>query len=210
MLRKLMKLIKKLVMSGMVLAFIWLLMEHEWFRLATVCAAAIAVIVVCIRERNAAIQSGYPELYRFYQMMRYRLIRLGYDHEAIIPCEKFLANLNHRLVYAYNIGEITSIDIANAIMHTVVSLDDDDEFIYDIFICVKNMLSNPKVYEIVVKDDKAILEILRDDKMQKANVNQFIWEYGKENLMVWLKNMQENSHEIADRNLWEIYEAITY
>ena len=95
-------------------------------------------------------------------------------------------------------------------MHTVVSLDDDDEFIYDIFICVKNMLSNPKVYEIVVKDDKASLEILRDDKMQKANVNQFIWEYGKENLMVWLKNMQENSREIADRNLWEIYEAITY
>ena len=46
--------------------------------------------------------------------------------------------------------------------------------------------------------------------MQKANVDQFIWEYGKENLMVWLKNMQENSHEIADRNLWEIYEAITY
>ena len=210
MLRKLMEIIKTLVVMGLAMAFVWLCMEYKWVLLATICAAIAAIIVVCIRERNAAYESGYPELYSFYQMMRYRLTLLGYDHEAIIPCREFLANLNYRLVYAYNIGEITSIDIANAIMHTVVSLDDDEEFVYDVFTCVKHMLSRPKVYEIVVKDDRAIHEVLKDDKMQKANVDQFIWEYGKENLMVWLKNMQENSREMADRNLWKIYEEITY
>ena len=210
MLRKLMKFIKTLVVMGLAMAFVWLCMEYKWVLLTTICAAIIAAVVVCIREKNAAYESGYPNLYSFYQMMRYRLSLLGYDYENIIPCREFLANLNYRLVYAYNIGEITSIDIANAIMHTVVSLDDDEEFVYDVFTCVKHMLSRPKVYSIVVKNDRAILEVLKDDKMQKANVDQFIWEYGKENLMVWLKNMQENSREMADRNLWEIYEEITY
>lgn len=218
MLRKMMKIVKNLVVVGLVLALLWLCMECNKALFATICCAMVAIICAAIVvvvatwicERNAAIESGYPNLYKFYQMMRYRLTLLGYDHEAIIPCGRFLSYLNYRLVYSYNIGEITSIDIANAIMHTVVSLDDDDEFVFDVFTCVKHMLSNPKVYEIVVKDDRAFLEVLKDDKMQKANVDQFIWEYGKENMMVWLRSMQENSREMTDRNLWEIYEKITY
>ena len=173
----------------------------------TVAFAFFAFLGYYFYNRMKLEKSRFKTAYRYYLNVRTRLLFKGYNVKQIFrDPEGYVSSLNYRLLQmTKGENELTSIDIATAIIHSIVAEDDEKEFMFDVFSCVKDMLKAPKKYRVSFAKDGFVIEDVID-LMEKADIDKYIRDVGAYDFMEYLKNMFVNDPSLCNKYLWYAYE----
>lgn len=166
----------------------------------------IAVIVMFIYEYITINKSKYKTACKYYLMTRRRLFFMGYKVKKIFgDSEEYVFSLNHRLLQlTEGKTEYTSIDVATAIIHSIVAENDGKEFIFDVFRCVMDNITYPRRYRVSFTEDVFVIEDVLD-LMEKPDLETYINCVGVQEFKDFLKNMYNNDPSVKNPYLWYVY-----
>lgn len=210
MLRKREKFIKAWMLKLFILVAIAIIMwDFKAFVImmtGLVCIGIAISVVYFICGKIKSKNVKYLTAYQLYREIRRRLFFMGYDVRKIFGDEDEVINsLNYRLVRIS--GEdniITSVDIATAIMHAIVSVDDEEDFIFNMFLCVMDKLMAPRRYKVTVDEDNfTVFET--GNAMERANIEKYIMDMGIKKFSAFLKEMYVADTSLRNTDLWYIY-----
>lgn len=144
--------------------------------------------------------------YKYYREIRRRLFGMGYNVNSIFQDpENFVRRLNHTLItMAGSENMLTSIDIATAIMYLIVDVDDGEDFVFDVFLCVMDKLMAPRRYKVSSDNHIFTIEGL-GEAMKKADFEEYINDVGMQNFMKTLKERHDIDPSWNNPYLWFFY-----
>ena len=210
MLRKREKFIKKwMLMLCVAVIVLALFVSVEAFLLTLLSVVGVVLlahiewyVLDCIMMQKSEFKGAS----KFYREVRRRLFFMGYDVNKIFKdSDEFILTLNrHLLNMTDDAHKITSIDIATAIIYSIVAVDDDEEFLFDVFLCVMDKIMSPAIYKVSIEKD--IFEIERVfTSMDQADIEAYIFKVGVKEFMKSLKEAYVNEQSINSMYLWRIY-----
>ena len=157
----------------------------------------------CVKSKKMELKVAY----KYYREVRRRLFGMGYNVNCIFQDEEdFVRRLNDNLIFlTYGKKSLTSIDIATAIMHRIIDVDDTEDFVFDVFLCVMDKLMAPKRYKVSYNNSIFVIEAVMEE-MKKADFEEYINDVGIENFMKALKERHDKHPYVVNKYLWFFYE----
>ena len=210
MLRKRKKFIKAwMLFYWAVVAIVFALISIDVLRIAfaiVMGVLCVAIIVLFIYECVTINKSKYKTACKYFLAVRRRLFCMGYNVIDIFgDSEEYVSSLNYRLLQmTEGKNELTSIDVATAIIHSIVAENDGKEFIYDVFRCVKDNITYPRRYRVSYTKDVFVIEDVVN-VMEKPDFETYINCVGVQDFKEFLKNMYTNDPSLKNPYLWYVY-----